>query len=368
MKTRAAIVYEVNQPVVVEEVELDPPKQGEVLVKVAASGVCHSDLSVINGTISFPLPGILGHEGAGFVADVGPGVTLVKPGDAVIFTFVSACGRCTYCTRGRPNLCAIHWGTEPRGVLFDGTSRFHKGEQRFSQFTRTGTMSEYTVVSENAVIPVSQDTPLDKAVLVGCGVTTGVGAVTNTAKVEPGSSVAVIGAGGVGINVVQGAVLVGAAKIIVADIVPRKLEFARQFGATHTVDASKQDPVEKVLELTDGTGVEYAFEVIGNPNTIAQAFQMLCMGGTAVVVGIASRDAQVSLPAYMFPYGERRLVGSMYGSSQMRVDMLRLLELYRIGKLKLDELVTKTYTLDGVNEAFADMEAGLNIRGVILYE
>ncbi len=368
MKTRAAIVYELNQPVVVEDIEVDPPKQGEVLVKMVASGVCHSDLSVITGTILNPRPIVLGHEGAGIIAEVGAGVTSVKPGDPVMLTFVTPCGRCSYCTVGQPNLCATHWGAQPRGALFDGTCRYHKAEQSFYQMARVGTMSEYAVVSENAVIPVSQDTPLDKAALIGCGVTTGVGAVMRTAEVEAGSNVAIIGAGGVGLNVVQGAVLVGAAKIIVVDIVPRKLAFARQFGATHTVDASKEDAVEKVRELTDQEGVHYAFEVIGNPRTIEQAFHMLRMGGTAVIVGIAPSDANISIPAALFPYGERRLVGSMYGSARMRVDMLRLLDLYRTGKLKLDELITKTYTLDQVNEAFADMEAGMNIRGVILYE
>lgn len=367
MKTRAAVVYEVNKPVVVEKIELDPPKAGEVLVKMAASGVCHSDLSVINGTIPMGLPVILGHEGAGTIEKVGSGVSSVKPGDSVMLTFVTPCGHCAYCTVGKPNLCTTHWETTPKGVLFDGTSRFHKGEQRFYQFTRTGTMTEHTVCSEKAVIRVPKNTPLDKAALIGCGVTTGVGAVINTAKVEAGSSVAVIGAGGVGINVVQGSALVGAAKIIVVDRVPRKLEFARDFGATDTVDASRQDVVDEVMRLTDGEGVDYAFEIIGNPVTIRQAFEMLRRAGTAIVVGIAQSDAQVSLPAALFPYGERRVMGSMYGSSRMRVDMPRLLEFYRVGKLKLDELITKTYTLEQVNEAFADMQDGLNIRGVILY-
>jgi S-(hydroxymethyl)glutathione dehydrogenase/alcohol dehydrogenase len=203
---------------------------------------------------------------------------------------------------------------------------------------------------------------------VGCAVTTGVGAVVNTAKVEPGSRVVVIGAGGVGINVVQGAVLAGAERIIVVDVIPAKLEYARQFGATHTVHAAEHDPIEAVRLHTDGQGADYAFEVIGNPKTIEQAFRMLRPGGTAVVVGIARAEDRVSLPAQMFPYGERRLVGCYYGSSPMRVDMPRLLDLYRAGRLKLDELVTRTYSLDQVNEAFADMEAGRNIRGVILFD
>jgi len=330
--------------------------------------VCHSDLSVVNGTIPMSLPAVLGHEGAGVIADVGPGVESVRPGDAVMLTFVTACGQCHYCTSGRPNLCSKHWRTTPRGTLMDGTCRFHKGEQRFFQMARAGTMSEYTVVGENAVIRVDESTPLDKAALIGCGVMTGVGAVSNTVGVEPGSTVVIIGAGGVGLNVVQGAVLVGAGRIIVVDIVPRKLEFARRFGATDAVDASKEDAVERVLEMTGGEGADYAFEAIGNPTTIAQAFRMVRPGGTAVAIGIAGKDAMVLIPAAMLPYGERRLVGSMYGSARMRVDMPRLLHLYRDGRLKLDELVTRTYTIDQVNDAFADMEAGLNVRGVILFE
>jgi len=368
MKTRAAIVYELNQPVIIDEVDLDAPKQSEVLVKMVASGICHSDMSVINGTIPFPLPGVLGHEGAGIVMEIGEGVTLVQPGDHVMFTFVSACGHCNYCTMGKPNLCSTHWGTEPRGVLFDGTSRFHKGDRQLYQFTRTGTLSEYTVVSQNSVIPLKKDFPLDKAALIGCGVTTGVGAVINTAKVKAGSSVVVIGAGGVGVNIIQAAALVGAIKIIVVDIIPRKLDFARKFGATHIIDASKEDAVEKVMEITDDEGVDYAFEAIGNPNTITQAFHMLRKAGTAVIVGIPPRDAQITLPAALFPYGEKRLIGSMYGSAQMRVDMPLLTELYSAGKLKLDELITKTYTLDQVNDAFEDMGSGFNIRGVVLHD
>jgi S-(hydroxymethyl)glutathione dehydrogenase/alcohol dehydrogenase len=367
MKTRAAIVYATNQPVVVEDIELDPPKSGEVMVKLAASGVCHSDLAVANGSQRHLLPEVLGHEGAGVVVEVGQGVSAVKPGDRVMLSFVPACGRCSYCTTGRPNLCATHFGS-PRGTLLDGTCRFHKGEQRCHHMSRLGTMTEYTVVQADALIPATEGVPLDKAALIGCAVTTGVGAVVHTAKVEPGGWVAVIGAGGVGLNVVLGAALVGAEKIIAVDVVQRKLEFAKQFGATHTVDASTEDPVEAVKSLTNGEGVHYAFEAIGNPRTIEQAFYMLRMGGAAVVIGIAHPDAKISIPAALFPYGERRLVGSFYGSAQMRVDMPRLLNLYRAGKLKLDELATKTYSIDQVNEAFDDMKAGLNIRGVILFD
>ncbi|GIX06542.1 MAG: alcohol dehydrogenase [Candidatus Poribacteria bacterium] len=367
MRTRAAIAYRRNAPLVVEELELDPPQTGQVLVKLAASGVCHSDLSAITGTIPMPLPFVVGHEGAGTVVEVGPGVRSVRPGDRVMLSFITPCGRCRFCTVGRPNLCLSFW-LQPRGGLIDGTKPFHKDGRRYNMMTRTGTLSEYTVVSEQAVVPVPPGTPLDRAALLGCAVTTGVGAVLNTAKVEPGSTVAVLGAGGVGINVVQGARLAHASRVIVVDRIAEKLEAARRFGATDCVDASLGDPVQQVLELTEGEGVDYAFEAIGNPTTIEQAFRMLRFGGTAVVIGIAPGEATISVPASLFPYGERRLIGSMYGSARMRVDMLRYLQLYFQGQLLLDELVSRTYTLDQVNEAFDDLRAGRNIRGVVVFE
>jgi len=367
VKTRAAVLYARESPLVVEELELDPPRAGEVLVRLAASGVCHSDLHVISGTIGEIPPVVLGHEGAGTVEAVGEGVESVRPGDAVVLAFVSACGRCRPCTEGRPNLCVTHWRTLPRGTLLDGTCRLHKGETPIRQMLRLGTMSERAVVAESAVIRVAPDTPLDKAALLGCGVMTGVGAVMNTAKVEPGSAVAVLGAGGVGLNVIQGAALVGAGRIIAVDVSPMKLELARRFGATETVDASKEDPVAAVMALTDGEGVDYAFEAIGEGKTVEQAFGMLRPMGTAVVIGIPSPEARVSLPLANFPRGERRLVGSMYGSARMRVDMPRLLALYRQGRLRLDELVTRTYSLDEVNDAIEDLRAGRNARGLLRF-
>jgi S-(hydroxymethyl)glutathione dehydrogenase/alcohol dehydrogenase len=368
MKTRAAVLWERDSDLVIENLELDPPRSGEVLVKLAASGVCHSDLHVISGTIGEIPPVVLGHEGAGTVMEVGAGVDSVKPGDSVILAYVSACGRCRNCSQGKPNLCTTHWRTVPRGTLLDGTCRFHKGETPIRQMLRLGTMSEHAVVAETAVIRVEPDTPLDKAALIGCGVMTGVGAVMNTAKVEPGSLVAVIGTGGVGLNVIQGASLVGAARIIAVDVAPMKLELARRFGATDTVDASVGDPVAQVLALTDGEGVDYAFEAIGSGKTVAQAFAMLRPTGTAVAIGIPAPDETVTLPLVNFPRGERRLVGSMYGSARMRVDMPRILSLYRAGKLKLDELVTRTYTLNQANDALADLREGRNARGVILFD
>ncbi len=368
MKTRAAIMFEHNQPVVIDEIDVEPPKEGEVLVKMKAAGVCHSDLSVVTGTIYYDQPTVLGHEGAGEIVEVGPGVKSVEAGQRVMLAFISACGTCYQCTRGRPNICETHWLKYPRGTLFDGTTRFFQGSRRFLQMSRVGAMSDYVVVSENGVIPIQGDAPIDKAALIGCSVTTGVGAVVHTAKVEVGSDVAVIGIGGTGINVIQGAVMAGARRIIAVDVQPERLRWAEEFGATDVVNASDGKTVKQVRKLTDGDGVDYSFEAIGNPRTMAEAFGMLRFGGTAVIIGIAGKDDKVSLPAQLFPAGERRMVGSMYGSSRMRTDMPRLLDLYRVGRLKLDELVSQTYRLDQINEAFEELKAGRGRRGVILFD
>ena len=364
MRVRAATVVERDGPVIVDDLDLEGPSDGQVLVRVVASGVCHSDLSAITGQIPQPLPAVLGHEAAGIVEDVGSGVTSVSEGDAVMMSFITACGRCRYCTVGKPNLCRPHWRSA-RGCLVDGSFPMSKGGVRYNLMSRIGTMAERIVVMENSVIPIPAGTSLRVAALVGCGVTTGVGAVLFTAKVEAGSAVAVIGTGGIGLNAVQGAVLAGAGKIIAIDVRDEKLAHARVFGATHVINAAECNPVEAAIELTEGDGVDYAIEAIGNPRTVEQAFEMLAFAGTAVVIGIGSGDAKASIPIAMLPYGERRLVGSMYGSARMRVDMLRLLDLYEQGRLKLDELVTKTYPLDRAPEAFDDLEAGRNIRGLL---
>ena len=368
MKTVAAVMYEHHQPVVVEELDLDGPRDGEVLVEMKAAGVCHSDYSVVTGTIFHDEPTVLGHEGAGIVVEVGPGVRSVKVGQRVMLAFISACGKCFQCTRGRPSICEMQWKGAPPGTMFDGSCRFYKGRQRFCHMSRVGCMSQYTVVSENAVIPFDGAAQFEQAALIGCSVMTGVGAVVNTAKVEFGSSVAVIGTGGTGINVIQGAGMAGATKIIAVDINDERLGWATQFGATHTVNNRDGEAVERVLALTQSVGVDYAFEAIGKSATIEQAFRMLGFGGTAVVIGIAGKHEKVSLPAVMFPAGERRIVGSMYGSSQMCNDMPRLLELYRANRLKLDELVSRNYKLSQINEAFEDLKSGQGMRGVILFD
>ncbi|MCZ6680824.1 MAG: Zn-dependent alcohol dehydrogenase [Candidatus Poribacteria bacterium] len=367
MQTKAAVVYEHNKAVVVEELDLEEPKADEVLIRMAASGVCHSDLSVVNGTIYYDPPVSLGHEGAGVVERVGENVSYVRPGDHVVLSFVSYCGSCRMCQMERASLCEGF--SARRGRLLDDTCRRHnKAGQPIPQMARIGTMAEYSVVPEQSLIKVDSHYPLDKAVLVGCGVTTGVCAVLNTAKVEPGSWVAVIGTGGVGLNAIQGAVLAGAERIFAIDRVPKKLDFARDFGATDTVNASDCDPVEAMQDLTGGKGVDYAFEVIGNSETIEQAYAMVRPAGTAVVIGLARPEAQVSLPASSIVQTEKRLIGSFYGSAVPRVDMPKLLQLYDEGKLKIDELITQNYRIEEINEAFADMEAGKNARGVILFD
>ncbi len=366
MKTRAAVMYEHNQPVVVEELELEGPKANEVLVRTAASGVCHSDLSVVTGSIYYDAAVVLGHEGAGIIEDVGRDVTGFQPGDAVILSFVSYCGACRMCRMGRVCLCSTY--DVARGFQLDGTYRLrNRAGAGILQMARIATMSEYMVVPTQNLVKIDSRYPLEKAALVGCGVTTGVGAVLNTAQVEAGSSVAVIGRGGVGLNAIQGAVLAEAEQIIAVDITERKLEFAKTFGATDVVNAAACDPVAAVRELTGGIGVDYAFEVIGNPKTIRHAYDMVQPAGSAVIVGMAHHEAEFSIPAQAFVASEKRLIGSFYGSCHPRVDMPKLLRLYTEGQLKLDELITKHYRLEQINEAFADMEAGENARGVIVF-
>ena len=366
MKTRAAVMYEHHQPVIVEELELDEPKANEVLVRTAASGVCHSDLSVVTGAIYYDAAVVLGHEGAGVIERVGEDVTGFRRGDHVILSFVTYCGSCRMCQMEKVCLCERY--DVPRGFQLDGTYRlWNSSGDGILQMARIATMSEYMVVPQQNLVKIEDHYSLEQAALVGCGVTTGVGAVLNTAKVEPGSSVAVIGTGGVGLNAIQGAVLAQAERIIAVDVAEKKLDFAKSFGATDVVNASTCDPVEAVRELTAGLGVDYAFEVIGNPKTIVQAYNMVRAAGTAVIVGMAHHESEVSIPAQHLVSTERRLIGSFYGSCQPKVDMPKLLDLYAEGKLKLDELITRHYRLEQINEAFADMEAGENARGVIVF-
>ncbi len=362
MKTRAAVLYEYKAPLVIEELDLDDPGPGEVLVKMGASGVCHSDYRELKGEWvgmgEAPLPVVLGHEGAAVVEGVGSGVASVKPGDHVVLSFHPNCGKCYYCILGKPNLC--------ENTQVPKQPRLHKGSQGVTQYSGISTFAEHSVVAEIAAIPIPSDVGLDKAALVGCGVTTGVGAAINTAKVGGGESVAVFGTGGVGLNVIQGAAISGAEPLIAVDVKDNKLGYAKKMGATHTVNASQDDPIRAIKELTDGRGVDYAFEAIGDTDVMVQVLGSVKKGGKAVIVGQSPYEDILSFPARML-WEEAQLIGCYYGSARMRIDMPHIIELYRSGKLKLDELVTRTYPLDQINSAFDALEKGEVARSVIQY-
>lgn len=356
---KAVVVNELNR-VVVEDVELGPPGPGEVKVRMAAAGVCHSDLSVINGTIPHPLPVVLGHEGAGVVEAIGEGVTNCKPGDHVIMSFVPNCGICFHCTRGEAFLCRAM----PRGgTMPDGTLRFKRGDKGLTSFCSLGNMAEVTVCPAMSVVAVDKDIPLKVAALIGCGVTTGVGAAINTAEVKPGSTVAVFGCGGVGIAVIQGCRVAGANRIFAVDVSEEKLELAKRFGATEGVHA---DQADSILKRTQGIGVDYAFEAIGKPSVVEAALKVTRRGGTTVALGVGRLTETISLNALGFPLSGKRLCSCVFGSANPRYDFPRMLDLYRSGKLDLEGMVTRTYTIDEAPQAFQDLERGLNTRGVIM--
>ena len=362
---KAAVLYEPKQPLVLEEVELDDPKEGEVLVKIGAAGICRSDRHFMHGDAPIALPVVLGHEGAGTVERVGPGVASVRPGQQVILSFVPSCGRCRSCWEGNPQVCDNHMATGPK--MFDGTCRLHKGGQSIHHMGKVACFAEYAVVPEMGCVPTEAPIPMDKAALIGCCVPTGVGAVINSAKVTPGSTVAVVGCGGVGLNVIMGAALMNAARIIAVDVRESQLEFAMRFGATHSVNAADRDPVAQVKELTGGRGADFTFEVVGAAGTIRDAYDMAAKSGTVTLVGIAPFGAEAPLNAVDMVRMEKTVRGTYYGSTKARVDMPKMAELYRLGKLNLDDLVSRHYALDQVNEAYDDMDKGEIGRGVIVF-
>jgi NDMA-dependent alcohol dehydrogenase len=363
-KARAVVCREHNKPVQVEEITVDSPKRGEVMVKLGACGVCHSDLSAITGTIALPLPLVLGHEGAGVVQEVGEGVTDFAKGDHVVFSFIYMCGKCRFCVSGRPVLC-LEQG-KALATPLEGTPRVRDAKgQALNIFSGCGAMAEYATVSAENVIKIDPKIPLDCAALVGCAVTTGVGAVFNTAKVAPGSSVAVFGCGGVGLSVIQGARIAGAERIIAIDTLEPKLAMARQFGATDVLLA-KDDPAKALKKLTGG-GPDYAFECVGSGELAASAYRAIRRGGLAVVVGVAKPSDSTSVRTMTLPFEEKTLTGSYFGSCVPRVDFPRMLALYLKGQLKLDELITKRYAVAEAPQAFADLESGRNARGVIVF-
>ena len=364
---KAAVMYRRNDPLQVEEVELSEPGLNEVSVRFAASGVCHSDLHHWRWEMGSPLPLILGHEGAGVVTKTGAGVTRIKPGDHVIIAFGAKCGECFYCLRGEPNLCVPEDGADPIETAY-ASNRFRGNGNRVFQFQNVSSFSQESIVPANNAVVIPRGVPLECAALVACGVTTGVGAVINTAEVEVGSTVLVIGTGGVGLNVIQGARIAGAARIIAADLLDNKLELAREFGATHAINAGREDVIQRAKELSGGRGVDYAFEVIGLEKTLTQAYESLRKGGTAVLVGVSAPETTMQFSQLAMMRTGRSIIGCFYGSNQHHVDFPKMIDLYRHGKLKLDELISRRFALDEINESFRALEAGEVARGVIVFD
>jgi S-(hydroxymethyl)glutathione dehydrogenase/alcohol dehydrogenase len=366
-KMKAAVLYEPKK-LIVEEVELEGPRFGEVLVKLTASGVCHSDLSRVTGSRPLPMPIVLGHEGAGVVQEVGEGVRTLKPGDHVILSWIAPCGKCLYCVSGRPNLCVTAVANGAKGVMPDGTTRLRKGDLEIHHMYGASTFGEFSVVAESGAIKIPDSVNLKSAAIIGCAVVTGVGSVINTAKVVPGSATAVFGAGGVGLNVIQGCALVNASDIIAVDIVPEKLESAKKFGATHTINANEVDVLEALKDFTGGDGVDYAFDAVGSPPTALQAFEATRKAGTVVIIGMFPPGVQVSVPGVSIPFGEKILTGSFYGSCVMSRDFPKMARLYEDGKIKLDEMITHRFPIEEINEAFEVLESGKALRPLIDYK
>ena len=369
MKTKAAILWEVNQPWSVEEIELDAPKSGEVLVEVAASGLCHSDEHVVTGDLPFELPMIGGHEGAGTVKEVGPDVSWLKPGDHVVFGFIPSCGRCPSCSTGHSNLCDLGAALGLGMQIADGTSRHHAQGKDLGLMCLLGTFAHHTVVNEASCIKVDDDIPLDRACLLGCGVVTGWGSAVYAAEVTPGDVVAVVGVGGIGANAVQGAKLAGAKQIWAIDPLENKREKAMELGATHT--AASLD--EALPAITDASWGRMANKTImtmgvGSGELLAGALAITAKRGRVVVTNLhPALEMSATLSLLELTLMEKQVIGSLFGSANPRADIPKLLELWRDGQLDLDGLVTKTYDLDGVNDGYDDMRAGKNIRGVMVY-
>ena len=365
-RAKAVICRELNKPVVVEEITVEPPKRGEVTVRLGACGVCHSDLSATNGTIPMPPPLVLGHEAAGEVVEVGEGVSTLAPGDHVVSSFIYMCGKCRFCSMGRPVLC-LEQG-KALTTLPDGSLRTRDAKgSALNVFSGCGVMAEYATLHVDNLVKIDPKIPYDRAALVGCAVTTGVGAVFNTAKVAPGSSVAVFGCGGVGLNVIQGARIAGAQRIIAIDAVEAKLEMAKKFGATDVLAAKPGEDAAKILKKMTAGGPDYAFECVGSGELAAAAYRAIGRGGLAVVVGVAQPSDTTSVRTMTLPFEEKTLTGSYFGSCVPRIDFPRMLGLYLGGKLMLDELITRRYPIAEAPQAFADLQSGRNARGVIVF-
>ncbi|MGB2950295.1 MAG: NDMA-dependent alcohol dehydrogenase [Rhodococcus sp. (in: high G+C Gram-positive bacteria)] len=368
MKTRAAVLWGLGEKWEVEEVELDPPGPDEVMVRLTASGLCHSDEHLVTGDLPFPLPVVGGHEGAGTVVEIGAGIDGISEGDSVILTFLPSCGHCSYCARGMGNLCDTG-AAVMMGPQLDGTYRFHARGEDIGQMCLLGTFSEYTVVPRASLVKIDTGTPLDKAALIGCGVTTGYGSAVRTGEVRAGDTVVVIGAGGIGMNAIQGARIAGALNIIAVDPVEFKREQSSVFGATHAV-ASIDEAWALVSDITRGKLADVCILTtdVAEGSYIAEALSLVGKRGRVVVTAIGHpEETTISGSLLELTLYEKQIRGSLYGSSNAAHDVPRLVELYNGGHLKLDELITREYTLDQINEGYEDMRSGSNIRGVIRF-
>ncbi|MEA2625598.1 MAG: S-(hydroxymethyl)glutathione dehydrogenase / alcohol dehydrogenase [Candidatus Binatota bacterium] len=363
---KAAVLHHNDTPLRIDDLEIEPPKAGEVAIRVAASGVCHSDLSVVRGIVQTPLPIVLGHEAAGIVEAVGEGVTHLRPGDHVIATLTPCCGECPMCREEKPFLCEKTRLTMGQGAMPDGTTRLRHAGAAVHQFCAVSSFAERSVIPAGALVKIDDDVPLDVVCLIGCAVTTGVGAVLNTAKVERGASVAVIGCGGVGLSIVQGARIAGADPIIAVDPVEEKRTLARSLGATHAIDPAAGDVVKQIRRVT-GSGVAYAFEAIGNVEVMAQAWGCLRPSGVAVIVGVSRPNEEIKLRAGGL-LQQKAIMGSVYGSAVPQRDVPRLVDLYRKGELRLEPMITRRIRLEQVNEAFDAMSRGEGARSVIRFD
>ena len=369
MQVRAAVAHKAKEPLTIETVELEGPKAGEVLVEIKATGICHTDAYTLSGADPEGLfPAILGHEGAGIVVDVGKDVSSLKKGDHVIPLYVPECRTCDYCTSGRTNLCQAIRVTQGKGLMPDGTSRFRIGKEPLHHYMGTSTFAQFTVIPEIALAKVRADAPFDKICYIGCGVTTGVGAVINTAKVRPGSNVVVFGLGGIGLNVIQGSRMVGASMIVGVDLNPGREPLARKLGMTHFVNPKtvKGDLVAHLVELTNG-GADYSFECIGNVQTMRQALECCHKGwGESTIIGVAPAGAEIATRPFQLVTG-RVWRGTAFGGAKGRTDVPRIVDWYMGGKLNIDDLITHRMPLDKINDAFHLMHEGKSIRGVVMF-
>lgn len=356
---KAAVCYEYGKPLVIEELDMEAPHVREVKVKLAATAICHSDLHFMSGDLPFPLPFVPGHESAGIIDEVGEGVTNVKPGDRVVVSLLRSCGECRYCRTGRPSMCTAKWplDSESRWKTKNGTPVNHG--------LRVGSYAEYCMVDKSQVIKIPADMPMDKAALLACGVITGYGAVINKAKVKPAESCVVIGVGGVGLNAIQGASIAGAYPIIAVDMLDTKLESSKLFGATHLVNGAKSDPVEQIKQITDGYGADCVIVTVGSTSAVEQGVAMLGRQGTVVIVGLATQNMSV------FPMdiidNEKVITASFMGTTNITEDIPKLVNLYKAGKLKLDELITGYYPIEQINDAIDSVTSGKALRNIITF-